>query len=51
MFYVLAVSGTLYHVVLVLQVQYMTDFKSGEKLAYSTVCGLMDYRCMIRIIE
>ena len=31
MFYVLAVSGMLFQEVLVLQVQYMTDFKNGEQ--------------------
>lgn len=39
-----------YHVVLVLPVQYMTDFKNGgERLVYySNVCGLMVYRYMIK---
>jgi putative transposase len=48
MFYVLAVNGRHYHVVLVLQVQYMTDFKNGERLVYSNVCGLTVYRYMIK---
>jgi hypothetical protein len=48
MFYVPAVSKMHYLVVLVLQVQYMTDFfRSGERLVYSNVCGLMVYRYMI----
>ncbi len=38
----------LYHVVLVLQVQYMTDFRSGERLVYSNVYGLMVYQYMIK---
>jgi hypothetical protein len=48
MFYVLDVSGMLYHVVLVLQVQYMTDFRSGERMVYSNVFGSMVYQYMIK---
>src|SRR5919205_4211966 len=48
MFYVLAVSGMLFQEVLVPPVQYMTDFRSGERLVYSNVCGLMVYQYMIK---
>jgi putative transposase len=48
MFYVLDVSGMPYHVVLVPPVQYMIDFRSGERLVYSNVCGLMVYQYMIK---
>ena len=46
--YVQAVSGMLYQEVLVLQVQYMTDFKNGEKLVFSSECGSMDWPCTIK---
>jgi DDE family transposase len=48
MFYAPAVSGKHFQEVLVLQVQYMTDFRSGERLVYSNACGSMAYRCMIK---
>src|SRR5512133_1010235 len=51
MYYVPAVSGMHFQEVLVLQVQYMTDFfRSGaERLVYySNVCGLIAYRYMIK---
>jgi hypothetical protein len=52
MFYVLAVNGKRYRVVLVLPVRYMTDFRNGEKLAYSNVYGLMAYyQYMIKRLE
>ena len=51
MFYVQAVSGTLFQEVLVLQVQYMIDSKNGGSLVYSNVCGLMVYRYMIKRLE
>ena len=44
--YVQAVSGMLYQEVLVLQVQYMIDSRSGGKQVYSNVCGSMDCQCM-----
>ena len=46
--YVQAVSGMLYLEVLVLQVQYMTDSRNGERLVFSSKCGSMDWRCMIK---
>src|SRR6476620_477097 len=48
MFYVLDVSGKHFQEVLVPQVQYMTDFRSGERMVYSNVFGSMVYRCMIK---
>jgi len=50
-FYVRVVNGKRYLEVLVHQVQYMIDSKSGGKKAYSNVCGLMDYQYMTIIIE
>jgi hypothetical protein len=44
--YVQAVSGMLYQEVLVLQVQYMIDSRSGGKQVYSNVCGSMDCQWM-----
>jgi putative transposase len=46
--YVQAVSGMLYLEVLVLQVQYMTDSRNGERLVFSSECGSMDCRYMIK---
>ena len=43
--YVQAVSGMLYLEVLVLQVQYMTDSRNGERLVFSSKCGSMDWLC------
>jgi putative transposase len=51
MFCVPAVNGMLFLGALVLQVQYMTDFKSGEKLVYSNVCGLIAYHYTMKIQE
>lgn len=53
MFYVPVVNGMLFQEVLVLQVQYMIDFKNGGKLVYySNVCGLMVYyQYMIKRLE
>jgi hypothetical protein len=49
MFYVLDVSGKHFQEVLVPQVQYMTDFRSGERMVYySNVYGLMVYQYMIK---
>src|ERR1051326_7011335 len=48
MFYVLDVSGKPFQEVLVPQVQYMTDFRSGERMVHSNVFGSMVYRCMIK---
>src|SRR6476469_6027365 len=48
MFYAPAVSGKHFQEVLVLQVQYMTDFRSGERMVHSNACGSMAYRCMIK---
>ena len=38
----------LYLEVLVLQVQYMTDSRNGERLVFSSECGSMDCRYMIK---
>ena len=46
--YVQAVSGMLYLEVLVLQVQYMTDSRNGERLVFSSKCGSMDWLCTIK---
>ena len=46
--YVQAVSGMLYLEALVLQVQYMTDSKNGERLVFSSKCGSMDWLCTIK---
>ena len=49
--YVRVVNGKHYLEVLVHQVLYMIDSKSGGKKVYSNVCGLMDYRYMMKIIQ
>lgn len=47
-YYVQAVNGMLYLEVLVLQVQYMTDSRNGERLVFSSECGSMDWLSTIK---
>jgi putative transposase len=51
MYYVQVVNGRHYLEVLVLQVLYMIDSKSGGKKVYSNACGSMDYQYMIEVVE
>ena len=51
MSYVQVANGKRYLEVLVHQVLYMIDSRSGERLVFSSECGLMDYRYMMKIIQ